>query len=245
MSNSAKSSFFKPIYTLSLWTSYKKTYLTCFLFLALAAFSFIKWQKATAKEDEFITARSTYERWIKGSKEDLETFKKLHGLLKKHPELKPLYQFSIIQECLAANKLDLAELLIKELQKKNGDYFSRFSEISMLMERGDLQGALEETLLLKEDLLAEERQIAKEHSALFFHNLIRAGFLSARLEKKESELLCWKQLKKYSERDLAGETMPMPFDSKAYEALMDQFSDQNLSINDYIKHREKLLSLRD
>jgi len=99
---------------------------------------------------------------------------------------------------------------------------------------------------LKQDLLADnlfwqKQNYAKYGSDLFAYNLVRIAFLSKFLGKKELELSAWAEVKKYTSFNQDANSPHNPVDTTACKKLVSSFSEEGLSLYDYINHREHFL----
>jgi hypothetical protein len=100
-------------------------------------------------------------------------------------------------------------------------------------------------LLLKEDLLADrffwnQQKYGTYGADLYLYNLVRIAFLSKFLGKKDLELKAWAEVKKHLDENTSFDNphfLEKPFSKK----ILVSFSEEGVSLKDYIKHRESLL----
>lgn len=210
-------------------------------------------QKRQSK-DSLVTSslafKKNYDLWISKAQIDEKTLIDLSKHLKKLPELTPLFQWKIIQQCLLLGDSQSARSLLKETSffksRLDNIYYHRFSEISFFISSKEYEKAYEESLLLKQDLLSDASFWEKQHyvsygSDLFAYNLVRIAFLSKFLGKKELELSAWAEVKKYSYTNTGSNSLHPFIDFTACEKLISSFAEEGISLHDYIKHRESFL----
>jgi hypothetical protein len=196
-----------------------------------------------------ISFKTSFDKWVSQTKIDQNALQYLTTQLKQLPELKTLYQGKIIQHCLNLGDMRAAQSLLKESSffnsPKDSVYFHRFSEISLIICSKEYSRAYEESLLLKEDLLADrafwnQQKYGTYGADLYMYNLVRIAFLSKYLGKKELELTAWAEVNKYLETDTS-------FDSSQFleknfsKKILVSFSEEGVSLKDYIKYRESSL----
>ena len=243
-------------FKIRIWfANYKRFLILLIPFFLLALFIIFKFSLYGAKsEAEFLSAKSEYIQWEKSKDLEDSHFQTLKELMRKHPELAVPYESLIIQKILALGKEKKAASFIENLLKRRADkpstYYTQFAETTLLIEKGGVEKALQEAISLKETMLSdknfwESQKTPHFGSVLFAFNLLRVAMLSKNLGKEEEELVAWRELKHYAKWDQeAGKTFAN-LDKGAFDALLNHFTDQGLSIKDYIRHREaKLLASR-
>lgn len=231
----------------SIQSKYKKIVLFgAAAFLLILALITICLKDFSSKDASHVGFKHSFEKWIASKKIDELKVKELKMQLKKMPELMPIYQWKIIQQCLVLGDVQSARSFLKEAgffaKPLEHKYFHRFSEISLLIANQDFERAHEESLLLKQDLMSDvdfwkNQKYTKFGSDLFAYNLVRIGFISKALLKKEAELQAWAEVIKYSQ---SGQES-LPIDHKACAKLFNLFSADDLALNDYIAYRQSLL----
>jgi hypothetical protein len=219
-------------------------------FLLIAGFVMQKGLTKSSAESSHLAFKKNFETWVAKAQIDDKALSTLKGHLKKLPELTPLYQWKIIQQCLTVKDVHTAKSLLKDTNffQNHADsvYFHKFSEISILITAKEYLKAYEESLLLKQDLLAdtsfwEKQGYAKYGSDLFAYNLVRIAFLSKFVGKKELELSAWAEIKKYSQIERDVTSSHCLIDPAACHKLFMLFSEDGVSLSDYIKYRESYL----
>lgn len=201
-------------------------------------------------QQEVIAVKTSYYKWDKADSPDLAQLQEIKSFLKKRPELSPLYEGSIVQKLMANTQVSQSKPYMENILKRIGKYstfYNKFSDISVLAAEKNYEKALRKSMSLKEEMISDktfwERQ--KDHqygSMLFAFNLLRIAMLNLALQDKDNELLSWKEFKKYAKWDQSGnEELTLDLDSKEFDKLLGHFTDQKVSLKDYIKHRESKL----
>lgn len=218
-----------------------------FFLVGLFAIFKISFNKSQAEED-FVSAKMAFSKWMKEKELDDAHLQTLKAVLKKHPEIGVLYEGALVQKMLALGEEKKAkpflDSLLKRTSNRSNSHYTKFSKTSLLIESGDLEKALERSLRLKEEMLSDAKfldQNANKYfgSMLFAYNLLRIGMLSQALQKQEAELTAWQELKRYAHWDTPKALeATIQVDSQAFAHLLSHFTDQDLSLLDYIKFRE-------
>lgn len=220
-----------------------------FLVMLLLIFKFSAYK--TKAERDFLAVKNAYLKWENSQELENDSFQMLRGLIKKHPELVAPYETLIIQKILALGAEKKARPFIENLAKRVSDsYYTQFSKATLSIAEGDLDRALQEAFSLKEKMLSDKnfwegQKTPHFGSILFAFNLLRIAILSQSLERGEDELIAWKELKDYARWSGGSDKTLVNLDREAFDILLQHFTDQNLSIKDYIKYREaKILAAR-
>lgn len=235
------------------YENYKRFLILLIPFFLLALFIIFKFSLyKTKSEGEFLSAKNAYGQWEKSKDLEDSNFQTLRGFIKKHPELAVSYENLIVQQILALGKEQKANLFIENFIKRHADkpstYYTQFAKTTLLIEKGELEKAFLEANSLKEAMLSdknfwESQKTPRFGSILFAFNLVRVAMLSKNLKKGEEELIAWRELKQYAKWDQESEKSISNLDKDAFDVMLNHFTDQNLSLKDYIKHREaKLLA---
>lgn len=222
------------------------------LFL-LSLFIIFKFSLYDSKaERDFLSAKNAYLQWEKSKESDNNHFQILRGFIKKHPELAVPYESLIIQKLLTLGKeaktTSFIESFLKRQSTKPETYYTQFAHATLMIEKGDIVKALEKSLSLKEAMLAdknfwESQKTPHFGSVLFAFNLLRVAMLSKNLQKNEEELVAWRELKRYAKWDQDNDKSITNLDNDAFDVLLSHFTHQDISLKDYIKHRESRLLL--
>lgn len=234
---------------------YKRFLIFIIPFFLIVFFFVFKFSLSKSKaERDFLAAKTAYSKWQKDSVLDSVHLQTLKGLLKKHPELAAPYESLIIQKMLALGEekksRGYVENLLKRAANRPNSYFTKFSKTSLLIEKGEKKLALERSIRLKEEMLSDLKfkdtpGKMQYGSILFAFNLLRIAMLSQALELSDQELIAWRELQRYAGWDPSNEAIAIKLDDKAFELLLSHFTDKNISLKEYIKHREtKLVALQ-
>ncbi len=201
--------------------------------------------KTSNAESDFLKAQKAYSKLENPDTLEKTSFYTLKSLLKKYPELKGSYEPMMIQKMIAFGEKEQVESLIASFLKRDRPttYYTEFANTTLRIEKGELALALAEALALKENMLGDMvfwDQPKDRHygSTLFAFNLLRIAMLSQSLEKHEEELVAWRELKQYAKWDAQGDKNLTYLDTQAFNKLLKHFSNQSVSLKEYIKHRE-------
>ena len=173
------------------WIPRGKIMMTAVLALlvgGLIAFQFAS--RVKGKEvGHFIEARLLFDEWTGSG--DGDSLEKLLALLGKSTLLKKSYVALMAQGLMANRDVSDSERFAKELFKKNEGLFPyevRLGKISLLIGRGELASALEESLLLQREIREGSSASGTEgHRAVYAYNLVRIGMLAKELGMREWE----------------------------------------------------------
>lgn len=152
-----------------------------------------------------------YQIKVKAQKEVDEV--KLVQLLKRHPELKPVFSPYLEQTYILGGNLPLAKALSEDSLKRLSfinPLFQEYARISLLMEEGKYEEALTQSTAMGEKLLKESSP------NLYGLNLVRVAFLEKILEKSAPSKVRWEEIK-----------------SLISNEIFMHFSDENLTLLDF------------
>lgn len=207
--------------------------------------SLSRWVKGDAQVD-YLAAEAAYRNW-EGTKG--ETLLKLQKILKSHPELHAKYDGAIAQKLLSSSENGLAKIYAKATLKRLGHfspYYTEYSNGTLLIADRQLTEALAQAKQLKISMENDDAfwdrasHVARHGSILYGYNLVRIAMLEKAAGTPEGELLAWKTLK-----ENAGWRGAQPasktYDPEAYRLIQENFQNQDVSLLDYIEHREQLL----
>jgi hypothetical protein len=221
-------------------SNYRRSYILVIpMFFLMLALGFKAFSRKQTVSDDYFSLKKHHE-----SSQNVETLKKL---LSKNPDFKPYYEPSLAQKELFLGKgeknIDLLQKSLKRVSAVSSGYYTRFSEITVCIEHKKLEKALEESVLLKSDLLSDRlfwhsQKSASFGSRLFFHNLIRIAMLYQALGKKECELASWKELDLYLSSESEQVKVLEQFDLSAAKQTYHCFKLGAISLDQYIKYRE-------
>jgi hypothetical protein len=211
--------------------------------VALATMAVVHGFKGDSRGD-FLAAEMAYLRWEGNS------FTQLQRLLKKHPELHAKYDGGIAQKLLSSSESGLAASYGKSALRRMKDvsfYHTQFSEGSLLMANEQFSEALAKakelkTLMEQDDAFWEQKsQIVRHGSILFAYNLLRIALLEKVAGTPAHEWAAWQDLKKHAgwgEDKQASKA----YDPEAFRLLQENFQSEEISLTDYIRYREVLLT---
>jgi hypothetical protein len=87
----------------------------------------------------------------------------------------------------------------------------------------------------------ESRSTVVRHGSLLYaYNLLRIAMLEKAAGSSDGELAAWKELKQNAGWE-AVQFTPRAYDPEAYVLIQQNFQKQDVSLQDFIKHREELL----
>ncbi|MGH7889675.1 MAG: hypothetical protein ACRENF_03910 [Thermodesulfobacteriota bacterium] len=219
------------------------------LFIGVGLISVARWVKGDAQVD-YLAADMAYRHWEdeQGSNRGGH-FTKLQKILRKHPELHAKYDGAIAQKLLSTSEKGLATSYGKAALKRIG-YFSphykEFSSCSLMIDNNQLEEALKSSKSLKsnmekDDLFWEKKsEIAPHGCILYAFNLLRIGMLEKVAGTAKDELAAWHELKENAGWQGAAPASKT-YDPEAYLLIQENFKNQEISLLDYIKHREEIL----
>lgn len=215
-------------------------------FLIVGLLSVSKWVKGDAQVD-YLAAEAAYNHW-EGSKG--EQFKTLQKIIRKHPELHAKYDSAIAQKLLSSSEGGLATSYGKAVLKRMGDfspYYKDFSYGSLMVADQQFTEALQSAKDLKAAMDADDSFWEKKSAVvrygciLYAYNLLRIAMLEKTAGTPAGELSAWRDLK-----ENAGWHGTQPtsktYDPEAYLLIQENFQNQEISLLDYIKYREDILT---
>jgi len=184
--------------------------------------------KNQSGEADFAKAHTLFSKWE--ASRDSESLAALISLIKKHPELEGRYDDLVAQSLIAKEEFSQAlPMALRALERSKGltPYWHQFATTTLTVGEGAHQEALTQALGLKEELLSRQEEGC---DYLFALNLMRIASLYSALGDGELELKSWKDLKDFGQKR-----------SGAFERLVGHFTNSNISLLDYIEHRETCL----
>jgi hypothetical protein len=208
-----------------------------------------RWFKGDAQVD-YLAAEAAYNRW-EGNKG--ENLLKLQKILKKHPELHAKYDGAIAQKLLSSSESGLASSYGKATLRRIADfspYYTDFSRSSLLIAENQLAEALQNAKNLKaamdkdDGFWEKKSDIVRYGCILYAYNLLRIAMLEKAAGTPEGELIAWKEFKENAGW-LGAQPTSKSYDPEAYLLIQENFQNQEISLLDYIKYREQLLTSRN
>ena len=186
---------------------------------------------------DYKKASEAFSHW-KEAPQDEARAREMRKSLKKIPGLDRALEAEIAQTYLAQGMVEQGIAAVHDAIKRLDEaspFHAQFAEISLLIEKGEHQRALELSVALKEKLESSlDPALWKGSrmgggSALYVSNLLRIGCLQKQLGNGPGELAAWEELKGLME----GGT------SAAAQLLQASFGNKGFSLADYISLRER------
>ncbi|MBX9744183.1 MAG: hypothetical protein K2X08_03115 [Chlamydiales bacterium] len=143
---------------------------------------------------DYLEAKALMAKWQE-SPSDAQNFQKLSECLHKGSEFFSHYEPYVAQTLIGQSSFAQAEKYMEKpihyLRKESPEH-AYFSEITLLIEKGLYQEALEKSIRLKE-------QMGKEESHLYFQNLLRIAVLQKQLKNGPGEITAWNDCENFLE----------------------------------------------
>lgn len=181
----------------------------------------------------FAEAEAAFENWQKA--EDKEKFyPSMRDALEKVPQIKSKHTGTIAQELLFGGQIDEALVFASEVGKRVKDevpFHIDYGKTTLLIEKDQLQKALEKAVCLKELMGEEFLQEEKGGALLYLHNLIRIASLQKSLGNQPGELAAWSEVEEGLRKC-----------KNSAKTLLSYFSEESISLIDYIHERKRVLS---
>lgn len=204
--------------------------------------------QGTSRTD-YIEANSLFNEWFSAPKADKDSFQKLEKVISRHPELETKFGALIAERCLQLNDKTSAKKHALAAIKRTGSssYYEQFAKTSLQIADGKTKDALSASkglkLEMEEDTAFWEKQdsLVRHGSLLYAFNLLRIAFLEKEAGTPITEMKAWEDFEKHLGSVNAG-FMVKTDHPEAYQMLAQSFSDQNISLLDYIQHRKQVLS---
>lgn len=212
------------------------------LYVLLALFALIilsyRWiaSRTLKAETDFFQAQVDFTRFQdktlkpaewQSSQEDLQ---RLDTLMAAHSDLHAKYDGLIAQSLLIQNQADqahpYAQGAFERTAKDEIDLYHDYSQISLLIGQGNYQGAVQQSLELKEKL--SQMPLANENR-LYLFNLIRLAMLYQQLNQPKEERQAWNELQEYSAT------------VESLAVINQAFKEGNASLQSYVEERKREL----
>lgn len=206
--------------------------LFCFAGLAVLGVYF---QTAPGPE-AYIQAEEAVARWKE--KDDDASYNEMRKALKKVPSLEKKHSGAIAQKLFQRNRLaDALTLAHRSMNAlEEAPFHAAYSKMSLLIEKGEYQNALEQAVGLKENMLksCDLNHEVGGHSVggglLFAHNLLRIACLQQELANQPGEKAAWEDLETFLEER-----------TSLQRVVFENFRDKGLDLSHYIIQRKKQL----
>ncbi len=152
-----------------------------------------------------------------------------------HPELTARYAPLIAQQELKEGVVHIDPQELFKRTQKSSPHYTAFSAASLLIAQGSLHEALQEAKSLKQRLRDDKKFWENQKSIRFGatldgFNLMRIAVLEKEVGSKQEELLAWNDLEETIQNN-----------QEAYDLFLQHFKEQDLSLIDYIHHRQNEL----
>jgi len=179
-------------------------------------------------------------------------FDKLNAILHKYPDLHAKYDGQIAQIFLDRNEVSqakpFAEATLKRTSQDHLIPYAEYSKISLLIAENNIVEALARSIALKQTLATKESSLETENSSLtpppenllYAFNLLRIPFLQQIAGSPTDELHSWQEWLQYN----TAENLKLMVAPEAIENIAKIFSNDDLSLAQYIEARMKKLSVR-
>ncbi len=230
-------------------TNHSKTILLSFATLIVATFSLyqIYNRVGSGSGAGYFEAERAYQTWISQESSDAAQFQKVERALRGHPDLKIKFGAQIAQRLVALGEVGKGSEYAREALHRAHDlsagYYELFSKISLLVASGKYESALKASEELKAQMEGDDSfwqnrdPLVRSGSALYAYNLVRIASLYQELGQKEKELAAWDELVRNAGwKGIPQETKT--FDPEAYAQLLQNFTQGDLSLLDYIEKRK-------
>jgi hypothetical protein len=230
-----------------------------FLVLFLLLLFLFRWSsgRSISSESDYLKAARDLQTLIRAPREGegAELGKKALGqlrtILAARPALAPRYDAKIAQVLIAqGNPAEANEFAQRTLARVSDEvlaFYDEFSRITLLIGQEQYKEAIERSLALKTKLLETSSQLEQQkekkpfNDTLFAYNLLRIASLQQAIGAREEELLAWQEWKQYAGLGRKTEEKKL-IDTEAFKSIIQRFEENNISLLDYIKAREQILS---
>ena len=227
-------------YIITWLQNYKMSiYIALFVLTLLGSLLFHLGNKTKSLEADYLGAAHAFSKWQIAPEEDSTSLRNLKQLLQKHPELQPHYESHIAQSLLVQGLPQARFYAEKVLKRTNQSFFSAYAQTTLQINEKRYEKALEEALALKKAIKKNAPDL--ESSSLFAFNLMRIPLLYQCLNQEKEEMQAWETLKDYGGWDKENKQHA---DHKGSTILLHHFTEQDLSLLDYIKQRENFLQAK-
>lgn len=190
-------------------------------------------------DTDYKNASDAFTRW-KEAPQNENLAREMKKSLKKIPGLDRALEAEVAQTYLAQGMVEQGIAAVHDSIKRLDEaspFHAQFAEITLFIEKGEHQRALELSVALKEKLENSLDPILWKGSrmgggsALYVSNLLRIGCLQKQLGNGPGELAAWEELKGLMD----GGT------SAAAQLLQASFGNKGFNLADYISLRERAI----
>lgn len=180
----------------------------------------------------YAAAEGAIAKW-EASPQDEALYQNMKQALRTVPDLQKKHEGAIAQKLLDTDRIDEALVIANRSLNRVKDevpFHAIYAETSLLIEQGSFQEALENAVALKEQMGSSFLKEAKGGSLVYVYNLLRIACLQQELKNRHGERAAWEELEGF-----------LKSDSPVAHTLLDNFSEKQINLNQYIAERKKLL----
>lgn len=163
-----------------------------------------------------------------------EALTQLKSYLNRYPELHAKYDGLIAQTLLYRGEMEeatqFAALALNRTAGETPSFYSEYSQTTLLIGSQHYSDALARAQALHQKMLKAEKPNAFGET-LFAFNLLRIAILQQQIGLKKDELQTWQEWKGYLNKASGA----------AFQRLVEQFTENKISLLNYIEAREKVL----
>ncbi len=201
--------------------------------LILASVFIYKWTSGNKKSglEDYLSASATYEKW--SSDPSLDNWQKLQKKMDPHPELYQKFGARIAQKYLYKGEVSHYYFQSLSRNQESLGLYADYARTSEKIAQNQYEKALEEALHLKKQIPSDQLGF------LYALNLVRIASLQKELGLQGAELESWKELRSFSATDSPSQDL---FTTEIGKKLASHFREGQISLEDYILYREKLIS---
>ncbi len=211
----------------------------------LLLFSLYVWKARgiTKAEIDYYDANQIFQVFQSGGENSQEAFDKLTQVLKRQPDLQSKYDGLIAQILIdrgnIAEAKPFAQNALSLLARDHLPFYIEFSATSILIAENKEAEALQDSLLLKKNMLESLSKSESEEptfgATLFAYNLLRIAMLEQKVGSPTSELAAWNEWQNYTSGVNAFPSSSL--DNKAFFSLANGINEGKVSLQDYINAR--------
>lgn len=197
--------------------------------------------------EEYFQAEGQYQAFQTSvdPKTQKDALDKLAALLRKHPDLQSKYDGLIAQTLLVRGDyqqaLPFAERTLERTGKDRLNFYNDYANTTLLIADKKYAEALKAAESLKQQLATAAREQPDRQDygdMLYAFNLLRLAILQQALGAKAEELKAWQEFKQAA---VTGKDKVYVVNPQAFDQMVQQLGDGNVSLINYIESREKIL----
>ena len=198
--------------------------------IPLALIFYFSSQNRKSTWENYLQAHFIYQKWAQNPAGEAESFQKLEKLLHRHPELCEKFGMHIAEKCITLNQGAMASHFAENALNQMKDkipYHHLFAKTSIVIAEEKYEEALTDAVALKEKM--EREGVDEKESLLFSFNLVRIASLEKILGLSQRELQSLHAIRGWLESKKCAPA--------AKNALLKVFTENNLTLVDYINYR--------